>query len=72
MMMSASCDKLKLDLIKKTELKEKCNNTDYDNKFNKLKTTYIIICKEISEIQLQINNKDKQLIFNMLYWKINY
>ena len=59
-MISTSCDMSNLDSIKKTELKENYNNTDYDNKFNKLKDTYIIICKEISEIQLQINNKDKQ------------
>ena len=45
---------LKLDLSKNTELKPS-EDDDYNIKFNKLKDEYIAICKEISEIQSQLN-----------------
>ena len=42
------------------ELDEECKENNYDKKFNKLKESYVKICKETSEIQMKLNEKDKE------------
>ena len=48
------------EVLTNNELTENCNNSDYNIKFNELKINYINVCKDISTIQLQLNNKDKE------------
>lgn len=51
----------KKNIKKNKSLNElKPSNTNYENEFNKLKDKYVEMCKVIYDLQLQLNEKDKE------------